>query len=137
PSDTVVPAAPDSRVPAAPTAVTARGGVREAVVSWTAPTADGGSPITGYRVAITPGGRNVDVGSPSTATTTATASASASATTSATITGLEPGDAYTFVVRAVNAAGASEPSPASAPVAVTAVDPRLVPGRITTVAGTG
>ncbi|OPC84059.1 hypothetical protein B4N89_26810 [Embleya scabrispora] len=119
-SNPVVPAAPDSRVPGAPTAVSARGGVREAIVGWTAPTSDGGSPVTGYRVEVIPGGRVVEV-----------------TVAPARITGLAPGDAYTFVVRAVNAAGVSEPSAASAPVVVTAADPRLVPGRITTVAGTG
>ena len=41
--------------PAAPTSVVATAGAAQAVVTWTAPTSDGGSPITGYRVTSTPG----------------------------------------------------------------------------------
>ncbi|MFI7274623.1 fibronectin type III domain-containing protein [Streptomyces sp. NPDC049879] len=120
PSDPVVPAAPGTTAPAAPDQVRARGGVREATVTWRAPGDDGGAPVTSYTVRAEPGG----------ATATATG-------TTATVTGLDPADAYTFTVLAVNAAGASAPSAPSAPVAVTAADPHLVPGRITTLAGTG
>ena len=68
-----------------------------AVVSWTAPASDGGSPITEYTVTSDPGGV--------TATT---------ASTSVTVTGLTQNTEYTFTVTATNAAGtsaSSEPSP--------------------------
>ncbi|WP_052848971.1 fibronectin type III domain-containing protein [Streptomyces avicenniae] len=116
----VVPAEPGTTAPAAPDQVRARGGVREATVTWRPPADDGGAAVTSYLVAAEPGGATAE-----------------STGTSATVTGLDPADAYTFTVRAVNAAGPSAPSAPSAPVAVTAADPRLVPGRITTLAGTG
>lgn len=112
PSNRVTPAAP----PAAPTGVTATSGNSQATVSWTAPTADGGSAITGYTITASPGGKTVTTGSWSSSTI---------------VTGLTNGTAYTFTVQAANAAGtsaASTPSntvvpqgPASAPGAPTSV----------------
>ena len=69
-------------------------------VTWTAPQADGGSPITGYTVTPYIG---------ATAQTPVQAGASA---TSATVTGLTNGTSYTFKVTATNAVGHE---PASAP----------------------
>ena len=101
-SNPVTPAA--AVVPAKPTDVTARPASKSALVSWTTPTSDGDSPITGYTVtpyigaaAQTP----VDVGA---------------STTSKTITGLQNGTAYTFRVKATNAIGSSAASDASAAV---------------------
>ncbi len=101
-SNPVTPAA--AVVPAKPTDVTARPASKSALVSWTTPTSDGDSPITGYTVtpyiganAQTP----VDVGA---------------SATSKTITGLQNGTAYTFRVKATNAIGSSAASDASAAV---------------------
>ena len=91
------PMTPQAAVaPAAPTNVTARPATQSALVTWTEPSSDGDSPITGYTVTPYIGG---------TAQTPVTAGASA---TSKTVTGLDNGTAYTFRVKATNAVG-SEP----------------------------
>jgi hypothetical protein len=94
-----------SSVPVAPTAVSAAGDSKSAIVSWTAPGNDGGSAITGY--VVTP-----FIGA--TAQTTTTVGASAQATR---VTGLTNETAYTFKVAATNAVGTGTQSAAS--VAVT------------------
>ena len=91
-----------STVPDKPTAVSATAGSEEAVVSWTAPTSDGGSAVTGYTVTSSSG---------QTCTT---------ATTSCTVSGLTNGTSYTFSVKATNVVGDSAASTAS-----TAVTPAL------------
>jgi titin len=96
-------------VPAAPTSVTAVAGQGSAVVSWSTPGSDGGSPITGYRVLASPGGARC-----------------LSTSTSCTFTGLTPGTGYTFTVKAINAVGAGAFSNASA--AVTPLLVLTVPG---------
>jgi len=87
-------------VPGAPTGVSAVAGNAEATVSWTAPTSDGGSAITGYTATASPGGE---------ACTTTSA-------TSCTVTGLSNGTAYTFTVVATNSVGNSSSSSASSAV---------------------
>ena len=74
--------------PGAPTGVTATTGNGQATVSFTAPASNGGAAITGYTVTSNPG--NI------TATGTGT---------TITVTGLTNGTAYTFTVKATNAAG--------------------------------
>jgi trimeric autotransporter adhesin len=92
PSNAVTPAT----VASVPTAVVASAGNGEATVSWSGPSSNGGSLITGYVVTSSPGGIICS--------TTAT---------SCTASGLVNGAAYTFSVRAINAVGSSSPSSAS------------------------
>ena len=93
--------------PAAPTAASATPADSSAVVSWTAPVANGGPAITGYTATAVPGG--------ATCTT---------ATTTCTIVGLTNGTAYSVTVVASNSIGAG---PASSPPASVTPHP-LVPG---------
>jgi hypothetical protein len=100
--------------PGAPTAATATAGVGSALVSWTAPTDDAGSPGFNYAVTSSPGGLTCT-----------------SATASCTVPGLDPFTAYTFSVKATNGAGSTgaasaasnavTPGPATAPVITSAV----------------
>ena len=106
PSNSVTPAV----VPTAPTDAQAVPGDGSAEVSW-AKTAGNGSPVTGYTVTSTPGGKSVTVDGE---------------TTTATVDGLTNGTAYTFTVTATNTVGdstASDPSnsvtPAGVPTAPT------------------
>ena len=112
--------------PGAPTAVAAVAGNGSAVVSWTAP-ADGGSPITSYR--ITP-----YVGAVAQATTTVSGGPPA---TSSPVSGLTNGTAYTFTVTAVNALGSGPASAPSGAVTPTAPSPPGPPTGVTAAAGNG
>nr|WP_306220712.1 S-layer homology domain-containing protein [Cohnella sp. WQ 127256] len=86
-------------VPASPTMVSATAGDGQATIAFTAPTIDGGSPITGYEVTASPGNIvKTGVGSP------------------ITVTGLTNGTSYTFTVKAINSAGSSESSAPSSAV---------------------
>ena len=89
--------------PTAPTDVLARPATTSARVSWTAPSGDGDSPITGYTVTPYAG---------STAQSPVQVDAASAAKT---ITGLDNGTSYTFRVTATNAIGTS---PAATSVAV-------------------
>ena len=91
--------------PGAPTGVIANAGNASATVTWTAPAANGGSPITGYTVTSSPGGFTAGVGA---------------GVVTARVSGLTNGTSYTFTVRANNSAG---PSAASTPS--NAVTPRF------------
>ncbi|MDO8209107.1 fibronectin type III domain-containing protein [Conexibacter sp. CPCC 206217] len=95
-------AVPAVTAPAAPTTVTAIPDGTTVRVTWAAPDDDGGAPIGRYVVTAQPGGASC--------TTTGN---------SCEITGLTPGQTYTFTVVAVNSAGEGTAA-ASAPVTLTA-----------------
>jgi hypothetical protein len=80
-------------VPAAPVNLLATAGNGSVTVSFAPPENNGGSIITGYEVTSSPGGY------------TATGSGSP-----IIVSGLTNGTSYTFTVKAINAAGSSEPS---------------------------
>jgi hypothetical protein len=101
-------------VPGAPTIGTATAGNAQASVTFTAPSSNGGSPITGYTATSAPGGK--------------TGSAAASPIS---VTGLTNGTAYTFTVTATNSVGTGAASSAS-----NSVTPATVPGAPTMGAAT-
>jgi RHS repeat-associated protein len=102
-------------VPGAPTIGTATRGNASAVVAFTVPSSNGGSPITSYAATSTPGGK----------TGTGTSSP-------ISVAGLTNGTAYTFQVTATNAVGTGAASAAS-----NSVTPATVPGAPTIGTATG
>ena len=80
------------RVASPVTDVTATQGVGQLTISWTEPADDGGSPITGYSVTLTPGGKTCKVDQDA---------------TSCDITGLTIGTTYVAKVLAINGVGTS------------------------------
>ncbi|WPC40242.1 X2-like carbohydrate binding domain-containing protein [Clostridium sp. JS66] len=95
-------------VPETPTIGTAIAGDAQASVTFTVPTDDGGSSITGYTVTATPAG-GVSI---------KTASGTSSPIT---VTGLTNGASYTFTVTATNGVGTSAASSASNSVTPAAI----------------
>jgi alpha-tubulin suppressor-like RCC1 family protein len=92
--------------PQAPTLVSGTAGNTQVAVTWTAPTWDGGSSVTGYTVTASPGGATCST-----------------ASTSCSVTGLTNGTAYTFTVTATNSIGVGPASAASS-----SVTPATTPG---------
>jgi large repetitive protein len=92
-------------MPGRPTSPVAVGGNASATVSWTAPASSGSSPITGYIVTSTPGGK--------TCTTTGL--------THCTVSGLTNGLSYTFAVQAITDFGTGPASVDSNAVVPSAV----------------
>ena len=114
------PATPKSQitVPGVPTDVAGLVGDASVDLSWSAPSDDGGSAITGYEITVTPGGVKIMVDS--------------SRTLSKKVTGLTNGTSYTLVVKAKNEAGnGSDSTPSSAVV------PKGVPNTPTGVSAVG
>ena len=115
PSSAVTP----RTVPGAPTAVATTAGNTEVILTWSAPTSDGGSAITGYSVTSSP-------------SVTAPAGCTNINALTCTYTGLTNGTAYTFIVTAINGAGTVAADPTAA------VTPRTLPDAptsLTAVAG--
>ena len=114
-------------VPAAPTNVTSTAGNTTAAVSWTAPSQDGGAPITSYLV--TPG-INTSEGITYLSPVEVTGNPPA---TGVTVTGLDNGTTYVFTVQAVNVEGTGASSqsnavtPGTVPDAPTGVNATLGP----------
>jgi large repetitive protein len=103
PTTTVTPAA----APGVPTGVAASRSDGSLEVSWTAPSSDNGSPITGYTVTASPGGQIC--------TTTGAMAC--------IVTGLTNGTIYTVTVHATNAVGDSaESTPSSSVTPATVPD---------------
>jgi hypothetical protein len=115
---------PANTAPDAPTGVSATAGNAQATVSWTAPTNNGGSAITGYVVDTYQG------------TALVKSTAFPTTATSQVVGALTNGTAYTFRVRAVNAIGQSVLSGASAAVTPVASTPVTAPGAPTNVTAT-
>jgi hypothetical protein len=110
PSTTVTPAT----VPGAPSIVTVTPGNATATVTWTAPSSDGGSPVTAYTVVAADSTTPLNGGETCTWTT---------GPLTCTLTGLTNGDNYTFTVTATNVVGTGAASSPSNPVT-----PATVPG---------
>jgi hypothetical protein len=111
PSATLTPAA--ATVPGAPTGVLAAASTSasgQAIVGWSPPSSNGGSPITLYTATASPGG----------ATCT-----SATSDNYCYVNGLTPGTSYTFTVRATNVVGQG---PASTPSSSVLIPVSLLPG---------
>jgi hypothetical protein len=81
-------------VPLAPLSLSATAGNAQVVLSWSAPSSDGGTNITDYKIYVTPSGGSTTVFSDGVSTST-----------TATVTGLANSTAHTFNVVAVNAIG--------------------------------
>ena len=94
------PAGVQATVPTAPQSLTATAGSSTVKLSWSAPSSNGGSPITGYNVY-----RGTSAGQES-----ATPVATNVTTTSFTDSGLTNGTTYYYTVAAVNAVGVSPQS---------------------------
>ena len=92
------PSGPGATAPGAPENCSATPGDGSLTVTWSPPTSDGGSPITGYNVYIgtTSGGESA---------TPVNSSPLAADATSFTITGLTNGTQYFVIVKAINAVG--------------------------------
>jgi hypothetical protein len=92
------PAPAPQEPPSAPRNVSAIPGVESAIVSWVAPSSSGTFPVTSYEVTASPGEHSCLVSAPA---------------LTCTITGLTPGESYTFVAKAYSSVGWSGSSATS------------------------
>ena len=106
--------------PSAPGSVVGSRGDRSVTLTWT-PGFDGGSAVTNYRVRY----------SSNAGTSWSPGELTGSTATAFTVTGLTAGTPYVFQVRAVNVAGESSYSQASAPVVP--AEPAMPPNNLTVV----
>ncbi|HXY86783.1 MAG TPA: fibronectin type III domain-containing protein, partial [Gaiellaceae bacterium] len=118
-----VPSGSAPSVPGAPTGAAGTAGNGSVNLSWAAPSSNGGSAITGYRVTPYVNG------------TAQTPILTASTNTSYTVTGLTNGTAYTFTVAAINGVGPGPESSASSPITPLS-STQTAPGAPTGVSGT-
>lgn len=114
-------------VPDPPTIKSAVAGTGSAVVTWTAPENNQGSPITSYTIISSTGSPVV------TTNTVITASIAVSSENTTTITGLTPGAIYTFTVLVSTAKGDSANSSPS--TSVTIPGPPTTPRNVVATAG--
>ncbi len=115
PASSPVPATPATK-PGDPAGVEATAGNGEATITFTPPSSDGGSAITGYSAISNPKG-----GADTSADTTSTTHL---------MTGLKNGTRYSFTVEATNAVGTTVSKPSNS------VTPATVPGEPTDVKAT-
>jgi predicted phage tail protein len=105
--------------PGVVSALTANAGNQRVTLNWSAPTSDGGSPITNYEIMVADQTGGVW-------SSYRPVTRPASTATSADVTGLTNGKIHIFVVRAVNAAGAGQWVTLSRVVTPTATIPGVI-----------
>lgn len=113
----LVPCAAAAVAPGPVTSLAGGAGDGQVVLTWDAPTDDGGSPITDYAVEYSEDG----------GVTWLTFDDGVSPQTGATVTGLTNGVEYLFQVTARNEAGDSEPAVTSEPITPIAPEPEPEP----------
>ena len=123
PTSTLTPQSPFAP-PGAPTGVAGYRGNGQVILSWTAPTSNGGPAITDYAIEYRP----------ATGSTWIPFTDGVSASTSSVVTGLTNGTGYVFRVAAVNIGGIGAYSTPTTPITPSAI--ATVPAPPTAVTGT-